>query len=208
MPPQRIVTLGGASPVRLIAADQLPEVIRSSRINEFPDPGQLEAGDFLLFQSTVSRVVPNAIERFQLLQGHSPEHARWYHAGIYAGGFLVCDAQRSGGVKLRSLISFTQGHNWRILRLKPGLGSPVAVLNEAKRYMGKSYAYWKIPFAMLGIALPDQARQGAICSTLCADALFESAGEAFTEKPVALPADISASGLLDEVQVDVVGRLR
>jgi len=208
MPPQRIIVLGGAEAVRLIAADELPEAIRTSRIDVFPDPGQLKPGDFLLFQSTASRVVPNTIERFQLLQGRSAEHARWYHAGIYAGEFLICDAQRRGGVKLRSLTSVTQGYNWRVLRLKPGLGNPATVLNEAKRYVGKSYAYWKIPFAVLGISLPDQARQGAICSTLCADALFESTGEAFTEKPVALPADISASGLLDEVQVDVVGRLR
>ncbi len=184
-----------------------------------PNEALLLPGDLLLVCPKTPTIKSKAICRVQLDGGYHRSHACWHHVAIYLGGRegLLCEAVRDVGVRVDSLYRYVPDY-WLRFRRDPTmtddqrlilivtvlrrLGEPYDVKAAYKLFVqsrDRKYGFWHRNYR-------DQAGHAVICSQIYRDAYLYTMNKLPVERNlnVILPADLSATHLLQDVQVNWV----
>lgn len=215
MPPQLFLDPNDVTGAhRLHAAPaKLPEHVR--KFGYLPDFGRWLPGDLLLFSDPGKRFIPRQIVKVQGRSGYAPENARWYHVAVYIGDGNLCEAVRSG-VRCRPVADYvgmflirahrdnalSEDERYRVvIRALMRLTRPYSFLSALRAWTLSLMSYR--PFSKYRAS-----RQAVMCSQLFHDAYMEASGRTLTDNvdPPILPADLSASSLLSDVD-SVWGKL-
>ncbi len=180
-----------------------------------PDVSQWELGDLVLLSTAAPDLIQAAILKTQQRLGFAPSHAAWYHAAVYIGDYMVCEATRSG-VQASSIFAYFLALERRPLRIRIrrdyGLSGAQAARLVIQALIRLKYDYSLLSNGFLWWHAATQGFTGAgaprriplratICSQLYADAYGIVTGKTLSPSTDrnATPADLSASGLLRDV---------
>lgn len=205
LPGRFVVRVGKGPASRTIPPAQLPPRIDYSGIRAIPDPTQLGAGDILLFRARKPTAISRLITGYQRARGAGPQDADWYHAAVYIGDYKICDARRTGGVKIRTLEEYFRDHDWRVRRSTAPWAAAKGPLiaEEAKKRVGSRYDYLRIISLVIGGDLKLYSEDAQICSTLCAVAYRAATHEDLSDG-IITPAALSCTEMLGDVAVDLI----
>ena len=185
---------------------------RLRHFGRFPNTGDWQPGDLLLFSAVRPSLASRAIIRTQEKGGFLECHARWHHAAVYLGHDHLCEAVLWGGVRYEPIYAYVGSHLIRVRRDER--------LTDIQRYeitirslalLKENYSVRRLPLlAFYGVAgywtrnrLPPDTPT-VICSQLFSHAYGLATGR-YVANPAAIPvvpADLSMTDVLTDVKTD------
>lgn len=191
----------------------IPAAVR--RAGYLVDVESLQPGDLILTSARSKfKLVPSGISFAHQLGGYAWDHARWTHAAVYVGDFLVCEATGEG-VRLGSVTQLTAEYNLRVRRgchqgamIDRETGWRIALYSLMRlnqRYdsglIGKLFGMAVKGYDEYRPQPPKQPTETVICSELFQDA-YCRATHVQLQNPMSrevTPAFLSATPLLEDV---------
>lgn len=164
-----------------------------------------------MFSAVAPGRVQRSIKKFQKLNGYHEDHARWHHAAVYIGNYLICEATRTG-VKHAEVFDYVGNSLIRVRRdtaLSSEQSSQIAI--NALLRLRSSYSFSAV------LKLWWQCKRGScnkryiprvpsplavICSQLYGDAHMAVSGKALDKdanQPIT-PASLSETTLLQDIK--------
>jgi cell wall-associated NlpC family hydrolase len=187
----------------------IPPAVR--KFGFLPDVAQCQPGDLFLFSACNQPWISKAIVKAQTRGGYGQADACWHHAAVYAGQYMICEAQ-GRKVRVSKLYEYVGSHRILIRRdtsLNSSDGREIAM--NAMAQIGDPYGFFSLLQlgwqSLRGFWRPLQTLGGqraVICSKLYADAYAQTTGKLLVTGKLGIPtpASLSLTNCLTDVKVD------